>query len=194
LAPWRDLAIDARTGQLTYVVVSVGSFLIENNLIAVAPDALVAARSANETLRLDADADSLLQAQRFSMDGTWPARADVQRSATAASEPAAAREPTTPAENEPPTSGTATITSATKTAHLSANERVITGTVAKAPVNTPPPPLDLTESANATAAIPGADAGKPFDRLDKDKDGVLNRSDSRTRCRERSLLAHRRKR
>ncbi len=39
----RDLAIDEHTGKVVYLVVSVGSFLIENNLIAVAPDALVPA-------------------------------------------------------------------------------------------------------------------------------------------------------
>src|SRR4051794_180293 len=37
----RDFGIDEHTGRIVYVVVSVGSFLIENNLIAVAPDALV---------------------------------------------------------------------------------------------------------------------------------------------------------
>src|SRR5690606_13294597 len=36
----QDFAIDLASGRIGYVVVSVGSFLIEDSLIAVAPDAL----------------------------------------------------------------------------------------------------------------------------------------------------------
>ena len=38
-----DLAIDIEAAQIKYVVVSVGSFLIEDSLIAVHPDALAPA-------------------------------------------------------------------------------------------------------------------------------------------------------
>jgi len=166
----RDLAIDSRSGELAYVVVSVGSFLIENNLIAVAPNALVATGSPDGVLRLETDAETLRRAQRFATDGPWPARADVQRSTATAAAPPAAPAATTTQTDETPASGTATITSATKSARLTANERTIT----EAPSTTP-----LT-AAPKTAALPPIEvsgSGAPFERLDKDHDGVLNRSE-----------------
>ena len=75
----RDFAIDADTGKLIYVVVSVGRFLIENNLIAVAPDALGPSRADDGKLELDADADALVHAERFASDSRWPATTDVVR-------------------------------------------------------------------------------------------------------------------
>jgi sporulation protein YlmC with PRC-barrel domain len=167
----RDLAIDTRTGALAYVVVSVGSFLIENNLIAVAPNALVATGSPDGVLRLETDAETLRRAQRFATDGPWPARADVQRSvATAAVAPAAASASAAPEADETPTSGTATITSATKSARLTANERTITAAPSTSPVST-------AAKAPALPPIEVSGSGTPFERLDKDHDGVLNRSE-----------------
>ena len=93
----RDLAIDEHSGKVVYLVVSVGSFLIENNLIAVAPDALVPAGTDDGTYLLLADPNGLKDATRFASDGKWPKKADVIRSeapatvaATDTSEPAAA--------------------------------------------------------------------------------------------------------
>jgi sporulation protein YlmC with PRC-barrel domain len=172
----RDFAIDDATGKVVYVVVSVGSFLIENNLIAVAPDALVRARTEDGVLQLQADPNTLREVKRFASDGRWPAAPGVVR--TEGGEPAAPAEivPTAPTAAAPPPTGTATIESRSKTAHLSASERVITDT---APPPAPPPaPGSAAASKTATA---GATARPPpitqFDRLDKDGDGVLNRSE-----------------
>jgi sporulation protein YlmC with PRC-barrel domain len=166
----RDLAIDTRTGTLAYVVVSVGSFLIENNLIAVAPNALVATGSPDGVLRLEADAETLRRAQRFATEGPWPARADVQRSAATAAVAPAAPAARAPEADETPTSGTATITSATKSARLTANERTITEA----------PSAQKAAPATKSPALPPIEvsgSGTPFERLDKDHDGVLNRSE-----------------
>jgi sporulation protein YlmC with PRC-barrel domain len=168
----RDIAIDERTGKIRYLVVSVGSFLIENNLIAVAPDALVASRD-DVTLLLQADPETLRRATRFATDSDWPLQPDVLRGneVRAAVRPA---EPSTPADepaaaSRPP--GTATIESPTKTAHLSASERYIKPTAPPAP---PTPPAAANAPSSKTKP-PALDT--PFDRLDKDGDGVLNRAE-----------------
>lgn len=170
----RDLAIDEHTGKVVYLVVSVGSFLIENNLIAVAPDALVPAGTNDGVYLLLADPNGLKDATRFASDGQWPKKADVVRSeasatvaATQTAEPAA----TAPSTTTSPATGTATIESRSKTAKLSASERVITATA--------PPPAPAKP---ATATTPTTSASRPppltqFDHLDKDGDGVLNRSE-----------------
>ncbi len=170
----RDLAIDEQTGKVVYLVVSVGSFLIENNLIAVAPDALAPAGTDDGVYLLLADPSGLKDATRFASDGQWPKKADVVRSeapttvaATQTAEPAAP----VPAATASPATGTATIESRSKTAKLSASERVITATA--------PPP---SPTKSATATTPATSASRPppltqFDHLDKDGDGVLNRSE-----------------
>lgn len=170
----RDLAVDEHSGKVVYLVVSVGSFLIENNLIAVAPDALAPAGTDDGVYLLLADPSGLKDATRFASDGQWPKKADVIRSeapttvaATQTVEPAAAAPPATAS----PATGTATIESRSKTAKLSASERVITATA--------PPP---TPARPATATTPTTTGSRPppltqFDHLDKDGDGVLNRSE-----------------
>ena len=168
----RDIAIDERTGKVRYLVVSVGSFLIENNLIGVAPEALVRSSTEDGVLLLDADPNVLAKAKRFASDSHWPAVADVVRAeggSTAIPAPTDAGEPA-PAAARP--AGTATIESRSKTAHLSASERVITDTAA--PV---PPPLVPETSQKPTSAASRLPPITPFDTLDKDGDGVLNRSE-----------------
>lgn len=171
----RDFAIDSNNDTVLYVVVSVGSFLIENNLIAVAPDALVPAADEG-VLLLDADAAQLRNVKRFASDGRWPGAADV-----VASEPAegAAPESVGVVEKQaPPPTGTATIESRSRSAHLSANERVITENA--------PPAVPVESATTGEAALEPASAvtttSRPppltqFDKLDKDGDGVLNRSE-----------------
>ena len=168
----RDIAIDERTGKVRYLVVSVGSFLIENNLIAVAPDALVRSSTEDGVLLLDADPSVLAKAKRFASDSRWPAAADVvlaERGSTTMPAPTDAGEPGPTAAR--PT-GTATIESRSKTAHLSASERVITETAAPT-VSRPAAASQKPAPASAVRLPPIT----PFDTLDKDGDGVLNRSE-----------------
>ena len=175
----RDLAIDEH-GKVIYVVVSVGSFLIENNLIAVAPDALTPSRASDNVLELAADPDALVKAQRFASDSRWPAKADVLRGeghAIAASGSAAATQPPTiaPASTGSPTdlpSGSATIESRSKTARLSGGERYI-----KSAEPPPAPPVTLKSAPTSSPKQARLEPITKFDRLDVDGDGVLNRSE-----------------
>jgi sporulation protein YlmC with PRC-barrel domain len=167
----RDIAIDERTGKVRYLVVSVGSFLIENNLIAVAPEALVRGSTEDGVLLLDADPNVLAKAKRFASDSHWPAVPDVVRAEGGSTTPAVTNADE-PAAAAPRPAGTATIESGSKTAHLSASERVITETGARVA-----PPAAPESSQKPTAAASRLPPITPFDTLDKDGDGVLNRSE-----------------
>ena len=184
----RDFGIDG-TGHVEYIVVSVGSFLIENNLIAVRPDALV--QDSDHRFVLEADVEQLKQAKRFAFDSAWPARADVVHSTKLASAPHNER----PAEAAAPaagngaadesSAGTATISSKTKLAYLSADERYVKEVekpaTAKSPVaSSAPPPIIESKPQPATDQATQAvrsTADARFDQLDRDHDGVLNRAE-----------------
>lgn len=157
-----DFAVDLESGRLAYVVVSVGSFLIEDSLIAVAPEALRDSADPDGRLVLEADAASLRAARRFAA-GDWPRRADVLAQTTqteagttdsdAAAAPGAAAR------------GTATISDGSKTATLSAGERRIE--FAEPPAA---PPADRDSAARAAPTT-------RFGRLDRDGNGTLNRAE-----------------
>lgn len=68
-----DIAIDIEAGSIAYLVVSIGSFLIEDSLIAVDPDALAPSAQGDALVLFS---DSLEQARRFGAEN-WPAAADV---------------------------------------------------------------------------------------------------------------------
>lgn len=74
-----DLALDIESGQLSFWVVSVGSFLIEDSLIAVHPDALGPSAQGSALVLHGSD---LTKARRFNAD-SWPAAPDVMPSAAA---------------------------------------------------------------------------------------------------------------
>lgn len=159
----QDFAIDLASGRIGYVVVSVGSFLIEDSLIAVAPDALRQSADVDGRLVLEASAASLRAAPRFSQSGAWPLRADVvaaARDSTPEAPPAAEGEPAPRVER-----GTAMISDGQRTATLSAGERSIRFEPAGAPPG---------------AATVGNDAAPPatrFERLDRNRDGRLDRAE-----------------
>jgi PRC-barrel domain/EF hand len=172
----RDFAIDDATGKVVYVVVSVGSYLIENNLIAVAPDALEPQPNQASGLLLVADPALLPKAQRFATNSRWPEKPDVTRDAgVPAPTTVAATGAAAPAAPKPPLTGTATIESPSKTAHLSASERYIK------PNPNAPVPVPAAKPAAATKSASASQPGPPpittFDKLDKDGDGVLNRAE-----------------
>lgn len=173
----RDFGIDEHSGKVVFVVVSVGSFLIENNLIAVAPDALVRTRGEAGVLVLDADANNLKDAKRFASDSHWPTAPDVVRSASAPAMRAAPTADTNEPAAAPPPTGTATIESRSKTAVLTANERYVKET--EAPAKALPAAPEPSPSASNAAAKPKTklEPITKFDQLDKDGDGVLNRSE-----------------
>jgi len=171
-----DLAIDKHSGTMKYVVVSVGSFLIESSLIAVQPDALEPARDGGLTLIAD-DAD-LQSAKRFAKD-QWPLQANLTRDdSEAAAAPSAdlgAPPPKEAAGNQPTESGTATIADATKIAYLTGSERTIVES--PAPTSPPAPPPSETKTPAEKKTKRDDKPETRFDRLDADGDGVLDRAE-----------------
>lgn len=168
----RDLAIDLDTGRVRFVVVSVGSFLIQDSLIAVAPDALRDSADGDGRLVLEAGAEALHRAHRFA-EGDWPQQADVRRDAATSAVGSAAvggdAEPATPPR------GTAIISDGRRRATLSAGERRIK------PVASPPP-AGLTQGAAAKPAVKTEEPRHPapatqFERLDRDRNGALDRAE-----------------
>jgi hypothetical protein len=133
------------------------------------PDALVPAGTDDGTFLLLADpAGSGREAICERRAVAEESRSDPQRRATPVAT-TQAREPAAAAP-APATTGTATIESRSRTAKLSASERVIT--------ETPLPAAPRTRHGGQTHHA----ASRPppltqFDHLDKDGDGVLNRSE-----------------
>ncbi len=72
-----DLAVDVEAQQVKFVVVSIGSFLVEDNLIAIAPDAI---GPSEDGRYLVVYSDQLANARRFGAE-SWPAQPDVLASA-----------------------------------------------------------------------------------------------------------------
>lgn len=163
-----DFAVDLASGRVAYVVVSVGSFLIDDSLIAVAPDALRQSADADGRMILETDAASLRTARRFA-DGDWPRSADVL-AAPADPEPADETVDTEAAgtESAAPARGTATISSRSRTATLSAGERSIR-------FLDPPAPQPVGADGSESAGRPAPTTR--FGRLDRNGDGLLDRAE-----------------
>lgn len=172
-----DFALDLNSGRIAYVVVSVGSFLIEDSLIAVDPAALQAAPDAAGRLIIHADTATLQAARRFSA-GDWPLAADVTGTP---GEPAVQGDvDTAPDQDAAADRGRATISDGRKTATLSAGERRIqlNEPAASAPAADSGAGTEAEGSGEATAD--DARRRRPdtrFGRLDRDGDGVLNRAE-----------------
>ena len=169
----QDFAIDQNSGKISFVVIAVGSFLIEHNLIAVDADALRPIPGVKGVLILQADDADLRQASRFAND-QWPAKADIGRSRAIITMPAesAERYQAASATKTPtPESGTASITDGMRTAFLSPGERTIQNRLE--PLNQAPSPTRSRKKAPKSSARPATE----FDRLDSDGDDALNRAE-----------------
>lgn len=167
----QDFAIDQNTGKIAFVVISVGSFLIERNLIAVDADALRPIPGVKGVLILQADDDALRNASRFA-DDQWPTQAEIVRSRAIASiPPGLAERYQSAADTKPPVaeSGTASITDGLRTAFLSPGERTIQNRLE--PFT--PAPSPTRTKAPKSSARPATE----FDRLDSDGDDALNRAE-----------------
>ncbi len=157
-----DFSVDLASGEIRYVVVSVGSFLIDDAFIAVAPAALQNDRDTGG-LVLQADREVLRQVPRFAA-GRWPDQAQVTPAAT-----------TDSAGDAPPVAvprGSATISDGSRTATLADGERniEITGEAAAASAPAADSPVAGSSAARATPR-------NRFERLDRDGDGVLDRAE-----------------
>ena len=156
-----DFALSDNTREVRYFVVDVGSFLIEDRLIAVAPDAL---RPSADGTDLVVDSNRLNQASRFS-SAAWPDQADVTRgssfsSANASGTAAAADSAAEASDSAFGVGGTASIRSRWREATLVDGKTTI---------------RDLPGSPLAASAKPGPLPA--FERLDRNRTGHLGRSE-----------------
>jgi sporulation protein YlmC with PRC-barrel domain len=171
-----DFSLRLDDGRIEFVVVSVGSFLIEDSLIAVAADALRASADPDRRLVLEASAERVRRARRFG-PGNWPEAADVLRETDAEAPPLAARDrEAAPSADSAPGRGSAVISDGRRTATLSAGERRIE--VIKPPpepAGTAKPPAGAAKPQPPERATP--EPTSLFDRLDRNRDGVLDRAE-----------------
>ncbi|MEM6709902.1 MAG: PRC-barrel domain-containing protein [Pseudomonadota bacterium] len=173
-----DFAIDIEQSRIDFIVVSVGSFLIDDALIAVDPDALGPSAD-GEYLVLNSD--DLTRARRFNAD-SWPGKADVLPVDEPADAPFIESE-SAPAARADSSSGRAVISDGRRQATFADGERRIE------PVRRSQPPRSATGSP-ATEAGPAlttvgtegvVDASElplpSFETLDADDNGVLDRNE-----------------
>ncbi|MGI9325990.1 MAG: PRC-barrel domain-containing protein [Pseudomonadales bacterium] len=168
-----DLAIDIEDAKIKYVVVSVGSFLIDDSLIAVDPDALAPSAQGNA---LVLHSDNLTTAKRFNAD-RWPATADVLPNDQGGAEALVSvtgdlDEATTLGFDR---SGSATISDGRRRAVFADGERRIEAEPAR-----PRPAAKTPGQSKAGADLPPAADPRTlplpsFKSLDENGDGLLSR-------------------
>lgn len=170
-----DFAIDIEQKSVAFLVVSVGSFLIDDALIAVDPDALGPSADGEH---LVLNSDDLKQARRFNPDN-WPAAADVLP--TLAEGPA----PRVPAgvepRAEPSAAGRAVISDGRRQVTLADGEERMEPMGGGKPAAADS--KNAAKAVNAANALPGGeiDAGvmplPAFTTLDRNSDERLDRSE-----------------
>jgi sporulation protein YlmC with PRC-barrel domain len=167
-----DFSLDVEQKRVDYVVVSIGSFLVDDNLIAVHPDAL---GESEDSRYLVVYTDSLGSARRFGADN-WPASADVLASAE--------RQPVSVDEVEAQDNASgfsgervATISDGQRTATMKSGENEVqfeSNTAALAPgAEFEVQPKRFTGSFSTDPVL----ADSEFERLDDNSDGYLSRSE-----------------
>jgi len=171
-----DFSIDTKTGSLQFVVISIGSFLIENSLIAVEPGALTRIANGDPVvLRME----DLEVAHRFNADN-WPDRADVRSVALADGESSA--QGTTGNSGNDSTAlsatGSATITAGSKKAiYQNGKRELVNGPIRRA----------SQTSTRTPATTPRVDRVVPnFKNLDRNNDGRLSRAEIGAELTQRS--------
>lgn len=170
----QDFSIDAKSGSLNYIVISVGSFLVENSLIAIEPSALSQAASGNPVV---VRMEDLEVAHRFSADN-WPDAADVRVASNGGSTDGASEQ----ADNSTrplSATGTATITSGSKKATYEDGKRkLVNGPLRSAKALIEPKPKPQRASGKTT--VPN------FKNLDRNRDGRLSRAEIGAQLNQRS--------
>ena len=158
----QDLALDTQTNAVEYVVISVGSYLVNENLIAVEP-ALI---QQGEDGVLSIDTDALADVPRFN-DSAWPNEAQVTRPIVKAESDGGAAAP-------PKNAPTAEIVGASKRLKFADGER--TEETVRAPVARNE--LPSIQPKNVSSGISGlTPESRLFTQFDTDKDGYLSRQE-----------------
>ena len=155
-----DFALEQDTLKVSYVVVSVGSYLIDDNLIAVTPDSL---SESDDGAYLVIPTDALNDAPRFA-DDSWPEEAQIDAGPIEAIS----------SDPEP--------TQITRTAEIVASDRRLTlGDDGQASITTFEPAPTVTTSdgvvpkTHRSGIIDSGGASAEFLRFDVNKDGYLSR-------------------
>lgn len=169
-----DLAVNIGEKTIDFVVVSIGSFLVDDNLIAVHPDALGLSEDGQYLVIY---ADDLSAAARFGADH-WPVRATVMPSKSRLHSEAADAQ-----ENEPLVARNAADSNRSRVATISNGRRTSTlksgmkieRQGAELEVVKPVGVRPKTFKSNGTSGPLLADS--EFDRRDEDGDGYLSRSE-----------------
>lgn len=167
-----DLAVDLDNKRIDYVVVSIGSFLIDDNLIAVHPDALGESEDGRYLVIYTENLDA---ARRFGSN-SWPTQPDVLPSEDR--QPVAVDEMDTEEETGFDADRVATISDGRRTAIMKAGER--SAQIEVSP-GAPPPAAAGPEVRPKRFAQDGSPApllaDSEFERLDDNGDGYLSRSE-----------------
>ena len=181
-----DLALDPATHRIDYYVVSIGSFLVADSLIAVHPDAMLQGPAAEE-LTISVNPEALLDAQRFNAT-SWPETADLfadktTRQTPSASTSASSGQPNQATQGQPTklnATGSATISDGRRQATLADGKKAIAEIQATIAVAPEPAAAPSDPQAASTAANPKAPPSTPapypaFAQLDDNGDGRLSR-------------------
>lgn len=166
-----DLAVDFDRQTISYVVVSVGSFLIDENLIAVDPAAL---RLSDDGFYLVLHSDNVDTATRFGTED-WPQQADVLPASYVAGT-ATANDASGDASNSPDiavSDSIATISDGQRRATIRPGE--ISATIEQDP-DYQPPAAATVQPKRWSGEAPLLANGE-FEQLDEDGDGYLTRAE-----------------
>ena len=154
-----DFALEQETLKVSYVVVSVGSYLIDNNLIAVTPDSL---SESDDGAYLVIPTDALEDAPRFA-DDSWPEEAQIDAGTveSIASDP------------EPQAARSAEIVASDRRLTLGDDGQASITTFEPAPVATTSD--GVVPKTHRSGIIDTGGASAEFLRFDVNKDGYLSR-------------------
>jgi len=169
-----DIAVNVEQKRVDFVEVSIGSFLVDDNLIAVHPDAL--GRS-EDGLYLVVYSDDLDSARRFGANN-WPSSPDVMPSA--GRESVSADDVSAEAAAEAG-ERVATISDGRRTATMKAGER--TSQIETVPGRSRDPESGVRYKRFTDGTLPAYMADSEFDKLDENRDGYLSRSEIGPRLR-----------
>lgn len=175
-----DVAVDFETNSLAYVVVSVGSFLIDQNLIAVHPDAL---RVSDDEFYLVLHTESLDQAKRFEKSN-WPSQPDVLPAPyiKPAAKDEGNSEPGSEAGRIQLPEAVATISNGRRTGTIRPGER--SATIEGRPESSATRSAQAEVKPKRWSGESPTLASSEFDRLDEDGNGYLTRREIGPRMRE----------
>ena len=154
-----DFALEQESLKVSYVVVSVGSYLIDNNLIAVTPDSL---SESDDGAYLVIPTDALEDAPRFA-DDSWPEEAQIDAGTveSIASDP------------EPQAARSAEIVASDRRLTLGDDGQASITTFEPAPVATTSD--GVVPKTHRSGIIDTGGASAEFLRFDVNKDGYLSR-------------------